>query len=280
MTQPDPGYDENAYTMLVAMLREWNLESLAPQVLQFLQQGYGVDQVPFLLQDTAEYKERFAANEIRKREGLPVLSPRDYLEVERAYRATMRAAGMPEGFWDQHSDFNTLIGADVSPIELQRRVDIASDRVSRITDETADYYLREYGLDFKNLDRGELVAYVLDPTRGMDTINRVMRGGTIAGAAAGRGLKVSREMAERFGAAATEDTYGQASKFAELADRGSFLSSLYEGAYDLETAGEDVFLGDTQAQKERERLEKRERAQFGASSGPSQTALGSPTGAY
>lgn len=276
---PLPEEGQNAFNLMKAMLTEWGLESLAQTVYDFLIQGYSQDNISFLLKETPAYKQRFAANEKRKAQGLPVLSPAEYLSVERSYRQIMSSSGIPEGFWDQQSDFTDLIGRDISPVELQHRVTMAEDTAAKVDQNTHDWFSEQYGLDFNTLDRGALVGYLLDPQRGMDTINRVIRGGSVAGAARGRGVDVSREQAERFGAAADAQQYmAQSRQFAEVASRGSYLSDLYGGAYDVERAGADVFLGDTAAAEQRRKLGAREVGEFSGSGQPSQTALGSSPG--
>ena len=69
------GDDRNAYTAILNTLKSYGLESLAPALLKFIQQGYSEDTINVLLQETDAYKQRFAANESRRQKGLPVLSP-------------------------------------------------------------------------------------------------------------------------------------------------------------------------------------------------------------
>lgn len=277
MTQPE----QDAYQLLQAKLSEWGLESLASSVYDFVAQGYSQEAVGVLLRDTDAYKQRFAGNELRKRAGLPVLSPAEYLSVERSYRQLLRSAGIPEGFWDDQSDFTKLIGSDVSPMELQRRVDTAQNIANRLDENTHAWFNETYGLDFNNLDRGALTAYVLDPERGMDTINRVLKGGRIAGAARGRGVNLTQQQAEMFGSAADLGALDrQASEFADVASRGGFLSELYGGHYDTQAAGEDVFLGSAAAEQERIRLQKREIAEFSGGGSATGTALGQGPGGF
>lgn len=272
---------QNAFQIMMGMLEEWNLGALGQTVFDLLVQGYSQENISFLLRDTESYKARFAGNELRKTSGLPVLSPAEYLSVERSYRQIMSNAGVPQGFYDQQSDFNQLIGKDMSPVELQRRVDQAQQVASKLSPETRDWFLDEYGLDFTSLDRGNLVAYVLDPERGMDVINSTLRGGTIAGQARARGVGLNRQQAERFGLAADENNYlQQAAQFADAANRGSFLSSIYDATYDIEAAGEDVFMGNAAAAAERRQLQAREKGTFAGGGRAVDTSLGQSPGSF
>src|SRR5581483_2048777 len=109
------------------MLRQWGLQELAPDVLRLLQDGHSQDQVSVLIQDTDAYRKRFSGNDLRRKAGLAALSPAEYLATEASYRRIMESAGLPVGFYDQPSDFTTWIGADVSPNEIQSRVNLAVD---------------------------------------------------------------------------------------------------------------------------------------------------------
>lgn len=272
---------QNAYQIMMGILDEWNLGALGQTVYDLLVQGYSQENISFLLRDTDTYKARFAGNEARKTAGLPVLSPAEYLSVERSYRQIMSNAGVPQGFYDQQSDFNQLIGKDMSPVELQRRVDTAQQVASKLTPQTRDWFYDQYGLDFSSIDRGELVAYVLDPDRGMTAIQATLRGGSIAGQARARGVGLSRAQAEQFGMAADENSFvQQGAQFADVASRGGFLSSIYDATYDVEKAGQDVFMGDAAAAAERRALQAREKGTFAGGGQAVDTTLGQGPGGY
>lgn len=95
----------DAYSLIKALLDQADLGSLADDLYGFIQQGYSADTITLLLQETSEWKRRFAGNEERKRRGLPVLTPAEYLAVESSYRQVMRTFGLPQGFYDEYSDF-------------------------------------------------------------------------------------------------------------------------------------------------------------------------------
>lgn len=267
-----PIYDESAYTVLTAMLTQWDLATLAPTVLQLLQDGYTTDAIPILLQDTQAYKTRFAGNEERKRLGMPVLSPGEYLATERSYRNIMQTAGLPTGFYDDYADFAGFIGRDVSPVEVQRRVDAAVTASNNIDQTFLDQFR-----DFYGVERNQLAAYFLDSERGMDVINKSLRGTTIAAAARERGLSVDKATAERFGAAADQNSYQQqAAQFSDFARTGGKLGSIYGQEYTTEMAGEQVFSGNLTYADLLKKLANREEEEFKGGSGVGATALKKP----
>jgi len=276
MTSPEnptsPIYDTSAYTVLTAMLTQWDLASLAPTVLQLLQDGYTTEAIPVLLQDSQAYKQRFAGNENRKRLGLPVLSPGEYLATEKSYRNIMQAAGMPSGFYDDYADFAGFIGRDVSPVEVQRRVDAAVTASNNVDQTFVDQFR-----DFYGVDRNHLAAYFLDSERGMDVINKSLRGTTIAAAARERGVGIDKSTAERFGAAADMNDYQrQAGQFSDFARTGGKLGEIYGQTYSTEMAGEQVFSGNLTYADVLQKLASREEEEFRQGSGVGSTALKTP----
>lgn len=121
------------------------------------------------------YKKRFAANPARAAKGLPELSPFDYLELEKQYRTTLRSQGMPTGFYDELSDFQSFIENDVSNAELKSRIE-SGYRVVQEADPAVKSQMRElYGVD----DRG-LAAYFLDPDRAAPLLERQAKAAKVA----------------------------------------------------------------------------------------------------
>lgn len=272
MTQPG----QNAYEFLVDMLHRWDLDALAPEALRLVQDGYTETQIPVLLQETETYKKRFAGNDARRKAGLPVLSPEEYLQSERSYRQVMANAGLPASYYDQPDDFASWIGNDVSPVEVQRRVNEASDALSRLDQNTKDAFREFYGIG-----EAELAAYVLDANRGRDAIDRVVHGGRIAGAARGYGVNLTREQAERFGAMSSESYVEDSQRFGRLAGLGEKLSSLYAGQdYTSEEAAAEVFGKSTEAERKRKLLTARETGEFAGAGGATTGALKQAPGSY
>src|SRR5581483_4049481 len=81
-TGPGSGVDPNAFAQLQATFDSYGLSSLVPDIKNYLQQGYTNDTISLLLQQTDAYKQRFAGNTLRAKNGLAVLSPADYLSLE------------------------------------------------------------------------------------------------------------------------------------------------------------------------------------------------------
>lgn len=194
MTTPiDPGYLNNltgdqrdAYAALNSIFSQYGLQSLAGKIFDYVKNGFSADTISILLQDTPEYKQRFAGNEVRRQKGLPVLSPAEYLSTEASYRQLMRQSGLPEGFYDQPSDFAEYIGKDVSPTELKARVDLASQASALATPQVKEALKQMYGID-----QDHITAYFLDAERAMPYIQKQAAAAAIGAEALKRGLQIS-----------------------------------------------------------------------------------------
>lgn len=271
--QTDPfgglsGADRDAYAAIVNTLKAYGLESLASTVLGYIKNGYSSDTISVLLPETPEYKQRFKANDERKAAGLPVLSPSEYLSVEDSYRQVMSAAGLPAGFYDQPSDFTKWIAGDVSPTEVQQRVQVAADMVNNI-DPTVKDYMRQW------YTTGDMVAYALDRERSTTILDRQWRAAQAGGIAAEQGLTMGKTLAEQVSATGADSSSLRQglSDAAQLAKENSLLSGIYGGKYNDASAIAEVFLNDQGAASQRRGLASQERAQFGGSAATSTKSL-------
>lgn len=172
------------------------------------------------------YKKRFAGNAARAAKGLPELDPFDYLELENQYRTTMRSLGMPSGFYDELSDFQSFIENDVSNAELKARVE---DGYRVVAD--ADPLVKKQMQELYGVDERGLAAYFLDPQRAAPLLERQAKAAKVAA----RGLEAA---GIQLGAGAAEEiiargyTPDEAQK--QLQEMGA-LKGLYQ-----EMAGEEV----------------------------------------
>ena len=119
-----PAAERDAFAALTTLFTSYGLGDLAPVILNFLQQGYGADTITSLLQLTPEYEARFAGNKIRQQNGLQVLNPADYLSAEASYRQILQAGGLDPSFMTK-TQYADWIGKDISPTEIQDRVNMA-----------------------------------------------------------------------------------------------------------------------------------------------------------
>lgn len=261
---------QSAFAYMQRILEDAGLGSLAP-VLQNLILGGMTDtnQLQLALQDTPEWKTRFAGNERLKAAGLPVLSVGEYLATERQYAQVMKNYGLPAGFYDDPSDFAGFIGSSVSPAEVQQRVSAWSDLAKR-EDPAIKAQLASMGIG-----EGELTAYMMDPERAQPLIQQTYQKALLGGAARRQGLVSDNSTLGRLAAQGVTEQqaiqgFGLISENLATAERLGSIYGEQMGQSDLEA---EVFENDGKATNKRKRLASRERAAFGGSSGVGQGSL-------
>lgn len=274
VTPPDPedalkGPERDAYVALKSLFEGYGLGSLAPKILEYVQQGYGSDTISILLQRTDEYKQRFAANEARRAAGLKVLSPAEYLATEEAYRQIMRNAGLPSGFYDSKDDFTQFLSKDVSPTELKGRVDIANMATAN-ADAATKNALAQMGIG-----GSDVTAYFLDPEKATTLIQKQMGTAQIGAAALRNSLEFNQTRAmdwslQGVSSERAAEGYGAIAGF--LGD-ASKLGKIYGEDYDQATAEAEIFGSSGAAQNKRKRLASAERGQFGGAIGSARAGL-------
>jgi hypothetical protein len=263
------GADRDIFNVINGIMSQYGLKTLGPRIAEFIRQGYSADTINVLLQETPEYKQRFAANDARTKKGLPALSPAEYLAVEQSYRQIMSSAGLPIGFYDQPSDFTKWIEGDVSPQEIQTRVKAAEDLVT-----SADPRLRAQFSQWYT--KGDLVAYALDRKRAADVVAKQVAAAGVGSAAQAQGVKaLDRAEAERLAEMGVD--YQSAvqgmGQVRDLGQRGHALGDVYGIGYNEQTALNDVFFSDEAATEKRRKIASNEQAAFSGSSGTSSNSL-------
>lgn len=187
------GANRDAYTVLTSEFAKYGLSSLAPKIYSYIVNGYSADTIALLLQDTPEYQQRFAGNALRQKAGLPVLSPADYLATEASYRQVMASAGLPKTFYDTPADFANWIGGDVSPTEIQNRVQLATAATT-----TTDPYTKQALAAFYGVDDSHLTAYFLDQDKALPILQKQEQAATLGAEALRRGLVADQSRMESY----------------------------------------------------------------------------------
>lgn len=261
---------QNAYDLLAQMFESYGLGELVPTIRDLVAHDYGSDTIALKLQETDAYKQRFAGNEARKKAGLPVLSPAQYLQQEASYRQALQMYGLPSGFYDQPSDFAAWIGNDVSPSEIQSRAAAASDAVT-----SANPEYRQALKDYYGLTDGDLVSYFLDQKRALPVLERQTRAAQIGGAALEQGLNVSAGRADQLaGYGIDQSTARQGySSIAQALPTLDKLAGIDKTAYGQADAENAFLLDNADAITKTKKLASNERARFSGSSGIGQGSL-------
>lgn len=263
------GTNRDAFMALESLFKGFGLESLAGKIYGYVKNGYSSDTISILLQDTPEYKQRFAANDARVKAGLPVLSPADYINTENAYRQILNQSGLPSGFYDSNSDFTDWISKDVSPTEVKSRVDLATQATA-----LANPFYKQ-ALNQMGIDDGHMAAYFLDPQKSLPLLQKAASTAAIGGAALEQGLTFNQSYAEQLAtagitAAQARQGFGQV---AQELNTMQTLGNIYGQQYTQQTGAEAVFGTSAAASSERAGLIAQERGAFGGAAGGAAAGL-------
>jgi hypothetical protein len=260
---------ESAFSMMSTLLEQYGLGSLGDYLKGLITDGVtDAASLQLRLQETKEWKTRFRGNELLKQQGLGVLSPAEYLNLEKSYASVMRQFGLPPGFYDKTDDFVKFIGNNVSPQELSERAGMATDLAKQV-----DPTQRETLRSFYGIGEGDLAAYFLDPKKAQPLLQKQLNAVKIAGAGKRAGLDVG-DKAERFEDMADRGVTEQMAQqgygnIANEIDPLKNLASIWGRGDDwtLGDAEQATFFNDATARRERRGLIDRERAAFSGRSG-------------
>jgi hypothetical protein len=188
----------DALEIIQDSLGQYGLEGLSGFAYNMLIEGASVDSVMRQIRQTDEFQSRFSGLELRRQAGLSAISPAEYVTLERSYKQVLMAAGIPAGFYDSPEDLAAFIGNDVSQSEFTERVAMAASAVQSVDPNLRTQLQNLYGIGADN--DGELIAYFLDPERGVNVIEQRLQmeaAGLSAAAVSTLGAGFERQTAER-----------------------------------------------------------------------------------
>jgi hypothetical protein len=276
---------QSAFDLLKLQFDEYGLGALVEPLRGLIQEGVSPSEFAVRLRQTDPYKKRFAANATRISSGLRALSEAEYINLEDGYQTIMRNYGLPASYYTKgelgrQEGFEKFIAGDVSPAELEDRISIAQKRVINAAPEVTKA-LKQFYPDIKNAD---ILAYTLDPTQGLASIQKKVLSAEIGGAALGAKTVSGAELSTSAARAEELARYGVTAETARAGygaiggglERGRQLSSIYQQPdYNQAVAEEEVFNlpGQTQAGEKRKKIIGLEKATFGGQTGVTSGAL-------
>lgn len=257
------GPQRDAASALISLFTQYGLQGLASKIIDMVKQGFSSDTMGLMLEKTPEYQKRFAANAARQKAGLQVLSPAEYIQTERAYRAILATSGMPKGFYDSQTDYQKFLENDLSPTELGDRVKLWQQEA--LKDPAGLAAIRK----ITGLGVGDYAAYLMDPAKATPLLTKTAQAISFAAAAGRHGYDVTKDLAVLYGnrdvtAADAEQGFGA---IEEVQGRTNELARMYGlGDYSVETAAAEVFGNDAKAANVRKQAASDEKATFSDSS--------------
>lgn len=264
---------KSAYDLLYSEFDKYGLSSLVTPLKELITSGASPSEFTIRLRETDAYKKRFAANEVRIKNGLRALSEAEYIRNEDNYQEVMRRRGLPPEYYAKgdlgvQKGFDALLAGDVSATELEDRIVTAQDRVLNANPEIAAT-LKQF---YPGISNGDILAYALDPANAINQIKRKITAAEIGAAAGTYGLGTTVGRAEQLaGAGVTEATAQQGFKtISQVGPRAGVLAQYYkQDPYTQETAEKEFFglTGAREAEMQRKKLTSLETAAFSGSAG-------------
>jgi len=264
---------QSAYDLLFNQFSQYGLQSLVEPLKGLISENISPSEFAIKLRETPAYQLRFGANKARINKGLRALSEAQYIGLEDEYQNVMRQYGLPETYYrrgelGRQEGFEKFIANDVSPVELEDRIQTAQNRIFNVNPEIG-IALKTFYPDISN---GDILGYVLDPEKGLSNIKRRITAAEIGGTAVQLGLATNVTDAEylaRYGVTKEQAQQGYRTISGGL-QRGSQLASIYEqDPYTQATAEQEVFgvPGAEESRRKRQKIIGLEKAAFGGQAG-------------
>lgn len=260
MTTPTPTFDNNAFTMLQALLDSWGLSSLLGDVRDMLTAGDSAEVVPIKLRETEAYKTRFKGNADRIRNGLPALSEAEYLATEASLRSVVRRY-VGVGEFDGQDNLQKWIANDLSPQELNDRLGMYQENWDMQPREVKDAWA-SHGLTPRDALRA-----LMDPNVNETTLKRQGQIYSLGGAAV-KAFGDDRALDQgRLGQLADAGVSRQDAEkgYRDIAGRfehEGFLARLAGMDLTLAEQEDAALLGDQRAEQQRKKVLTTETARF------------------
>lgn len=250
MTQTQPTNQDNARAIITQALQAWDLERLADWAWQRYKETNSIDLVMLEMEDRKEYQDRFAGRLALRELGFQ-MSEAEQLAWENQARATMRAAGMPESFYDSWQDFQPLISTGMSNVELADRVNDAFVAVTQAPPEVRQTFAEFYGPDSDSA----IAALVLDADTALPLIQRQVAASEAGGFIRQQGYRITQSLAEAIALAGNPADFRQgAQKLGQIGASGLFGSLWGEtNTATVDQAARAFLAHDSQAEWEMQR---------------------------
>lgn len=294
--------DDVVAKIAMQKLAEYGLTGIADSIKK-AREAYPeleVTDLLFLVENDDRYnkpfKDRFKANELRFKQGLPKLSAKDYLAMEQGYKKIFTTYNLP--MFNNQNQYDKLIAGDVDTDDVADRVVMAYDRV--MTDTSTRNAFRQF---YGTLTDADIASALLDPTQQIPALEKKVMAAEIGGQSLRQGLATSQKELQAMvtpegrqvtgyanvqrgtlGAEAlaaegvTESTAASGyERIAEQLPTAEKLSSIYAGRTaqvgqkELEQA---EILGLESAKRKQRQLAATEEATFAGQAGTMRTSLG------
>ena len=270
---------KSAFDLLKEEFTRYGLQDLVGETQALAVEGVSPAEFTLRLRQTPTYVARFSANADRIKAGYRSLSEAEYVTLEDQYQRTMRQYGLPESFYKtgtagRQPELEKFLAGDVSPAELEDRIQLGVNRVQNASPEV----LATLEQFYPGVNKSNLLAYMLDPKKALPDIQRQVQAAEIGGAARLSGLSTNLADAQYLASYGVDQAQARTGyqQIAGGLERGGQLANIYgQTPYTQTTAEQEVFGtgGAADARRKRQKISGLEQATFGGQSGLSSSAL-------
>lgn len=155
-------------------LTRYGLGSLASWASNAIINGWSEDQIMIEMWQRQEFKDRFAGIFMLEKAGKPPISIDEYL----SYEKTIQAQASMWGMTLTKAEVDNMIGNNISPVEAERRFDIAAAALFESPQETRDELVRLH-----NISYGEQMKFWMNPKEELGNLQQKFRMAELSGAA-------------------------------------------------------------------------------------------------
>ena len=229
-----PMSEQSARAIIRGFLTDFDLGGLEDLLYNELVSEQDFSEVRMMqrIRETPDYQRRFPGMAGRRAAGRNAITEAEYVAMERGYRQLFQQAGLPQGFYDEPTDFGQFIAGDISVAEMGRRVQEGYQAVAQ-----ADPSVKETLRTFYGVTDGELAAFFLDPAKAESLIMQQTATAQIGAAAAREGFgaaadRLAAERMQRLGVTGQEAQQA----FGALSQMGELLTPINAGETPLDVA--------------------------------------------
>jgi hypothetical protein len=182
---------------------------------------------------------------------------------------------LPIGFYDPPSDFNQCIGKNVSPSEIQSRVDLAT-QATILSNPSYRQALNQMGIG-----DSELTAYFLNPDRALPALQKAAATAAIGSEALSKGLTFDKDYAELLatsGVSQSDAKQGYA-QIANTQPQINDIAKMYGDTFSQREAEQATYQSQADSLQKQKRLVSSEQGQFEGRAGAAAGGFASAGGA-
>lgn len=233
-------FDGQSAASVKNMLRQYGLEELIPDVDGWIREGLSWPEIEAMLRDPTSkpgkiFDTKFPEIRLRTEQKLAPMSVAQIQQYRTVAKQYMRSAGLPQGFYDEVSDFTNFIVGDVSLDELQTRVRDGFTAVASAPKEVRE----AFGEFFGTHGDAALASYFLDKDKALPALQKAVEASKVGGAARQFGFGIDKDRATSI--SETGADFGAArSGFSNIRNMDSLFTETASETVDFTAEGEGV----------------------------------------